>query len=81
MTLARPDAVLVPSVALESTAYTPARTLAGTFLVMVTVPVCPGLRVKEVVEKEVDQPDGWLEARLKVPAEHAAESLFITIML
>jgi hypothetical protein len=48
---------------------------------MVTVPVCPGLRDKEVVEKEVGHPDGWLEPRLNAPAEHAAESLFVTITL
>ena len=47
-------------------------------MVMVTGALCPGLRVTEVEEKLVGQPDGCIEARLKVLAAHAAESLLVT---
>ena len=57
------------------------RGLAGAFLVMVTVPVCPGPRDKDVGEKAVDQPEGRLELKLNLLAEHAAESLLVTATL
>jgi len=45
---------------------------------MVTGALCPGLRVTEVAEKLVGQPDGCVEPRLKVLAAHAEESLLVT---
>src|SRR6266446_6336599 len=72
---------MVPAAAVASTAYTPARTLAGAFFVIVTVPLCPALRVRDAVENEPDHPDGWLELRLNRAGEHPAESLFVTLML
>jgi len=40
-------------------------------------PDCPGLRVTELAEKLVGQPEGWVEPTLKVLAEHPEESLLV----
>jgi len=49
----------------------------GPVLFMVTEALCPGLRVTEVVEKLVGQPEGCVEPRLNVLAGHPEESLLV----
>jgi len=40
---------------------------------------CPGPRVTEEAEKDVDHPEGSVEDKLIVFGEHAAESLLVTV--
>jgi len=60
------------------TAYVPAGVPTGTPLPSVTEADWPGARVIEGVEREVDHPEGSLEARLIVLEEQPELSLFVT---
>jgi hypothetical protein len=68
----------VPSVATAFAGYVPGGVPAGAVFAIVTDAVCPGLRVTDEAEKLVGQPEGWLELRVKLLGEQAAESLFFT---
>jgi len=48
---------------------------------MITDADCPGFRVTELAEKTVGQPDGWVDPIANEVAEHAAESLLVTVKL
>jgi hypothetical protein len=68
----------VPFAALVPTGYVPGAVLADTVSVKVAETVWPGLAVIEVAENVPCQPLGWVEPRLKEPAEHPDESLLVT---
>jgi len=80
VTLALPEPVyelLTAWAAFVFTAYVPGGVSEGPVLVMVKEVLCPGLRITAVAEKLVDQPEGCVELKLKVLAEHPEESLLV----
>ena len=84
VTLALPEPVyefvyelLIAWAAFVFTAYVPGGVSEGPVFVMVKEVLCPGLRITAVAEKLVDQPEGCVELKLKVLAEHPEESLLV----
>jgi hypothetical protein len=60
------------------TAYMPASVPEGAPLPSVIEVDCPEFSVTDGEENAVDQPEGSLEPRFMVFAEHPGESLFVT---
>jgi hypothetical protein len=70
--------LLAALVALTLTAYVPGKVPVGAVSVIVSELVWPGLSVRDVAEKVVGQPEGWLEVGSKTLEAHPVESLLVT---
>jgi hypothetical protein len=65
--------------AIASTSYVPGDAVEGTVFVMVTFIDCPGASVTVWAEKDVGQPCGFVEPRLKLREPHEPESLLFNV--
>ena len=73
-----PDVFVEVVAAVKFTAYVPAAVPLGAPFLMDNAKDCPGVKVTEDDESDVDQPDGSVEFRLIVLEEHPDESLSVS---